>query len=217
MRLFLYFCLNSRGDNSSDWSVDGNGWTGTECDYNRWKPPLNKSAGRSRTNCEGTKKTIYCILIEFMVVSKVYFIINNFLLSQKNYTQKKVHTRIALKYMKRNMTCATRDSATCWLSLLPLVEYKCVGDRYRDKYKWILRKYTSKNECSRIVMRYARFGHWLTQALCILPPLNTNTFLAYLYKTQYHPRVSWPYTYIMGWQRLTENRIQKLQLAIINQ
>ena len=37
-----------------------------------------------------------------MVVSKVYFIINNFLLPQ-NYTQKKVHTRIALKYMKRNM------------------------------------------------------------------------------------------------------------------
>ena len=103
MRLFLYFCLNSRGDNNSDWSVDGNGWTGTECDYNRWKPPLNKWSGRNRKNCEGTKKTIYCILIEFMVVSKVYFIINNFLLPQKNYTQKKVHTRIALKYMKRNI------------------------------------------------------------------------------------------------------------------
>ena len=49
------------------------------------------------------ENNIYCILIEFMVVSKVYFIINNFLLPQKNTTQKKVHTRIDLKYMKRNI------------------------------------------------------------------------------------------------------------------
>ena len=64
------------------------------------------------------ENNIYCILIEFMVVSKVYFIIYNFLLPQKNYTQKKVHTRIALKYMKRNMFGKHR-----LLEIQPLADY----------------------------------------------------------------------------------------------
>ena len=38
-----------------------------------------------------------------MVLSEFYFIINYFLLPQQNTTQKKVHTRIDLKYMKRNI------------------------------------------------------------------------------------------------------------------
>ena len=44
-------------------------------------------------------------------------------------------------------------------------------------------------------MRYARFGHWLTQALCILPPpsiqihsLHTNTFFC-IYAREHRPLI----------------------------
>ena len=41
--------------------------------------------------------------MKYMVVCEFYFIINYFLLPQQNTTQKKVHTTIDLKYMKRNI------------------------------------------------------------------------------------------------------------------
>ena len=154
-----------------------------------------------------------------MVVSEVYFIINNFLSPQKNTTQKKVHTGIDLKYMKRNVF-----GKQVLPEIQPLADYLYFPCRIRMRRRSLQRQI--QMDSTQIHKQEWMFSDrnalrkvWplANSSTLYTSPLHTNTFLAYLYKTQYHPRVSWPYTYIMLWQRLTENRIQKLQLAIINQ